>query len=398
MQQIPLHTSLYFIDTSILVQQFTMSAIVAPDYVQTHTELLAVLSKAKKLPDDQVKQGLGLLAAQITDPTAQKHIGEEIQDLSIRAVTLARTFAAIDALIPKQDAETHEIDSLTNAWAALHEDYKQLLVKSSQVAGQAHEIATSFATKFMASLGDDSVSVANKAASMQSYKKLCDENSQNAHGLAGGFEKLQQDISAFLKIWPSWDAEDLGLKKMDADIETLQNTVVDLQNNVSHLQLTFTYGDVPSTTGVTSILGSMIPTFWTCALASAVGPLIDPALLVKIKSEAIALKPELSSKRALRAQTQAELTPQQRVQAYLIDVPTDLSGVVKPLGALTLIWDSIRSDLAVIEQTMTSSAGDPNVKQLLLPRLQAFSGLYKIAGGTFAGYKNIVDTSLHSSQ
>lgn len=89
----------------------------------------------------------------------------------------------------------------------------------------------------------------------------------------------------------------------------------------------------------------------------------------------IALKPELAAKKAVRAEVEAALTPRQQLQAYLIDIPVDLDGVVKPLSALTTIWDSvrthaalllksdidlipdiqIRSDLTVIQQTMSSS-------------------------------------------
>jgi len=375
-----------------------MSATIAAAYVQTHDELHAVLAKAKKLPDDQVKQGLGVLASQLTDPTAQRAIGDEIKDLSVRAIALEKTFALVDTLIGTQDAEKPTIADLTKKWSALHHDYKQLLVKSSEVAKQAHDVADSFATKFMPSLADEKVSAAEKAASIQNYNKLIEENSQSANGLGQGFQKLQQDIAGFLQSWPSWTNVDLLLKSADGEIQALQNTVIDLLTSVSNLQLTFTYGAIPPSTGVTSILGCVIPSFWTGALATAIGPLIDQGLLAKIKSEAAALKPELSTQREQRAQIEALDSPQQQLQAYLIDIPTDLDGIVKPLSALTTIWPSILSDLEVIQQTMASSAGNPNAKQLLLPRLQVFGGLYKMVAACFAGYQTIIDAALaHSS-
>ncbi|THH29190.1 hypothetical protein EUX98_g4992 [Antrodiella citrinella] len=371
---------------------------IAAAYIQTHTELHDAVAKAKKLPDSQVQQGLGVLASQLTDPTAQKAIGDEIKDLSVRAVALVKTFALIDGLISHQDAEKAVIADLAKKWSALYQDYKQLLVKSSEVAKQAHDVADSFSSKFLPSLTDDTVSASDKAASMQNYHKLIDENSQSAHGLAQGFAKLQQDVAAFLVSWPSWDTLDILVKTSDDEIAALQNTVIDLLTSVSNLQLIFTYGAIPPTTGVTSILGCVIPSFWTSALATAIGPLIDQSLLAKIKSEAPALKPELSAKREQRAGIENLLSPQQQLQAYLVDVPTDLDGIVKPLSALTTIWDSIRSDLGVIQQTAASSASDPNAKALLVPRLQVFAGLYKMVAGCFAGYQTIVDLALaHAS-
>lgn len=98
-----------------------MSTTIAAPYVQTHTELRDVVSKAKKLPDDQVKQGLGILSSQLTNPDAQKIIGAEVGDLSIRAVTLGKTFAAVDGLVIQQDGEKATIEALTKTFQALHQ-------------------------------------------------------------------------------------------------------------------------------------------------------------------------------------------------------------------------------------------------------------------------------------
>ena len=98
-----------------------MSITIAPCYVQTHTELLDVVQNAKKMPNDKVKQGLGVLAAQVTSPTSDQTIGDEVKDLSLRVVALGRTFALANSLIPVQDAESHRIAELLEKFTTLHQ-------------------------------------------------------------------------------------------------------------------------------------------------------------------------------------------------------------------------------------------------------------------------------------
>lgn len=98
-----------------------MSLPLATTFVQTHMSLREVLSTAKKLPDDQVGQGLAVLTHQLTAPEAQKQIEEEVKDLSVRAVTLEKAFATVDTLIGQQYAEDLTIDALTKTCQALHQ-------------------------------------------------------------------------------------------------------------------------------------------------------------------------------------------------------------------------------------------------------------------------------------
>ncbi|KAH8108036.1 hypothetical protein BXZ70DRAFT_913832 [Cristinia sonorae] len=363
---------------------------VSPAYCQTHHELQTLIAQSSKLPDDQVKGGLGILTAQISDPTLQSAIEDEIKDLSLRVISLEKTFIAVDALICRQDVDQTRVAALSKSWKSLHQEYRQLLVSSSQVAGQAHDLANDFASKFLPSLASETTSGLDKVTSIQKYVKHVGDNDQNAERLSEELKKLQRNVAEFLNSWPSWDSVDVGIKMLDNEIGSLQHTVTDLLSNVSTLQRKFTYAIAPPP-GITAVLGSVLPSFWTGALANAIASLVDPSLVAKIKSEAPALKPELSARRSQRAQAEAILTPQQQLQAYLMDMSTDLEGIIEPLNAMTKISHSIHSDMLVIDLTMVSGVFKPDTKQLVAPRLQAFSELYKLASKAFTGYQTIID-------
>ncbi|KAI6143110.1 hypothetical protein BKA82DRAFT_4188374, partial [Pisolithus tinctorius] len=292
------------------------------------------------------------------------------QDLGSSAYSIDISFQYVAEGLRKAhtqgtQAQRQQLQTFADNWAVHHKEYTRLLWESRRIAGHARVIATDFSGDFLSLMDTSDMTLSEKKAEIQAYRKQLDEDTKKSSDLSQRFNDLRKAV--FLSSCRDIPA---ALQIAARKVATLKQEISKLDTAVSSWSIGISLG----TAGVALaaiVLGVLCPPLW-----------IFPASIGVLSARVSAnVYKQRRMKKRFRRNGQ--------IYATLDPMKSDIELIKEKLAVFGQIWQLIHVDLNAVEKGLelaTNTAGVAMFKR----RLQTTSKVYALLSDTLYQYETNV--------
>ncbi|KAI0072344.1 hypothetical protein K474DRAFT_1667942 [Panus rudis PR-1116 ss-1] len=212
--------------------------------------------------------------------------------------------------------------------------------------------------------------------------------------MSQGFSDLQRAIQDFREDWVivaakyNLDAMNAESQKLQAEIDSLTATLASLNAKIRDLWIAT--GTLMGATGVTTVLGLIMPIFFLGNIVTflAMGPSV--ILLKKTQDEYKVKECELDAKKAEHARLMARIAAVEQLKAGLESSEGNFETIIPRLGAFSTVWAAIRADVHAVELKLKLTTNAATWR-MMHKRLRTSTALYMALAKALHQYQISVD-------
>ncbi|KIO00274.1 hypothetical protein M404DRAFT_1003964 [Pisolithus tinctorius Marx 270] len=332
----------------------------------------------------------------LESPETKAALQKAVQDLGSSAYSIDISFNNVAEGLRKAhtqgtQAQRQQLQTFADNWAVHHKEYTCLLWESRRIAGHARVIANDFAGDFLSLMDTSDMTLSEKKAEIQAYRKQLDEDTKKSSDLSQRFNDLRKAVENFGDDMAEFLS---SCRDIPAALQIAARKVATLKQEISKLDtaLSWSIGISLGTAGIALaaiVLGVLCPPLWIFPASIGVLSARVSANVYKqrrMKKDKVA---ELGKQQMQLEERIRGLEGMDKIYATLDPMKSDIELIKKKLAVFGQIWQLIHVDLNAVEKGLelaTNTAGVAMFKR----RLQTTSKVYALLADTLYQYETNV--------